>query len=94
MNWLASENFNPPKTMTTLQILVGDIIEVPNHTGGTDLYHVAGVYHGGVKSDSLVELAPLTQGKGSDGPKTANAMVPLRMIEASVASGAFTHSSA
>lgn len=75
-------------------LAVGDIIEVPNHTGGTDLYHVAGVYHGSIKSDSLVELAPLTQAKGSDGPKTTNAMVPLRMIEAGVEAGAFTHSSA
>lgn len=80
--------------METLQILVGDIIEVPNHTGGTDLYHVAGVYHGGIGSDSLVEMAPLTQAKGSDGPKPTNAMVPLRMIEAGVESGVFAHTHA
>lgn len=68
------------------------MIEVQNHTGGTDLYHVAGVYLGGLGSDSLVELAPLTQAKGSDGPKPKNGMVPLRMIESGVATGAFTHS--
>ena len=78
--------------MTALHIIVGDMIEVPNHTGGTDLYHVAGVYLGGLGSDSIVELAPLTQAKGSDGPKPTNAMVPLRMIESGVATGAFTHS--
>jgi hypothetical protein len=79
--------------MTMLNIRVADIIEVKNHTGGTDLYSVMGIYLGALGSDSLVELAPLTQAKGSIGHKPANALVPVRMIESGVESGAFTHSS-
>lgn len=65
--------------MSALKITVGDMIEVPNRTGGTDLYHVAGIYLGALSSDSLVEIAPLTLSKGSDGPKPMNGMVPRRM---------------
>lgn len=77
--------------MAPLSINVGDMIEVPTHTVGTDLYSVRGIYLGATGNDSLVELTPMTQGRGSDGPKPTNGMVPLRMIEAGVSVGAFTH---
>lgn len=77
----------------TLHINTGDFIEVPNHTGGTELYSVRGIYMGAVGQDSLVELVPITQTQGSDGPNPQNPYVPLRMLEAGVTAGAFTHSS-
>lgn len=66
--------------MQSLAIKPGDMLETPGHVG-SHLYHVAGVYLGALNQESLVELVPLDQTRGTD-PKPKHAMVPLAMIEA------------
>jgi hypothetical protein len=67
----------------------GDIIECPNHTGGTDLYHIAGIYMGAPGYDSVVELVSICKMPTPGAATTAR--VPMRMLEAGVCAGAFTH---
>lgn len=77
--------------MKTLQITVGDIIETPNHTGGTDLYHVDGIHLGGENQDSIIDMSPITQKHAPYHKGSTTARVPLRMLEAGCEAGIFTH---
>lgn len=76
--------------MQSLAIKPGDMLETPGHVG-SHLYHVAGIYLGGVNQESIVELVPIDQTRPAEGPKTVHPLVPLSMIEAGTHIGIFHH---
>jgi hypothetical protein len=80
--------------MKTLQINVSDIIECPNHTGGTNLYMVNGIHLGAVGQDSIVDMSPIARRLAPYHKGSTTARVPLRMLEAGCDAGIFTHTPA